>query len=61
MLKEDYGLVGDGHADRCTHGQVSLLPMESVDKMSKLGLVRGRPITIHAHAWRITSDERQGC
>jgi len=26
-LKEDYGLVGDAHADCCTHRQVSLLAM----------------------------------
>jgi MOSC domain-containing protein YiiM len=36
-LKEDYGLVGDAHADCCTHRQVSLLAMESIDKMRKLG------------------------
>jgi len=27
ILKEDYGLVGDAHADCCTHRQVSLLAM----------------------------------
>jgi len=37
VLKEDYGLLGDAHADCCTHRQVSLLAMESIDKMSKLG------------------------
>jgi MOSC domain-containing protein YiiM len=37
ILKEDYGLVGDAHADCCTHRQVSLLAMESIDKMRKLG------------------------
>jgi len=26
-LEEDYGLVGDAHADCCTHRQVSLLAM----------------------------------
>jgi MOSC domain-containing protein YiiM len=35
-LREDYGLVGDAHADCCTHRQVSLLAMESIDKMRKL-------------------------
>jgi FdhD protein len=40
-LKEDYGLVGDAHADRCTHRQVSLLAMESIDKVRKLGLEVG--------------------
>ncbi|NWF77918.1 MAG: MOSC domain-containing protein [Chloroflexi bacterium] len=37
ILKEGYGLVGDAHADCCTHRQVSLLAMESIDKMRKLG------------------------
>ncbi len=36
-LKEDYGLVGDAHADCCTHRQVSLLAVESIDKMRNLG------------------------
>ncbi len=37
ILKEDYGLVGDAHADCCTHRQVSLLAMESIDKIKKQG------------------------
>ena len=37
ILEEDYGLVGDAHADCCTHRQVSLLAMESIDKMRRLG------------------------
>jgi len=37
LLKEDYGLVGDAHADCCTHRQVSLLAMDSIDKMRGLG------------------------
>jgi MOSC domain-containing protein YiiM len=36
-LKEDYGLVGDAHADCCTHRQVSLLARESIDKMRGKG------------------------
>ena len=36
-LEEDYGLVGDAHADCCTHRQVSLLAIESIDKMRRLG------------------------
>ena len=36
-LKEDYGLVGDAHADCCTHRQVSLLSRESIDKMRGKG------------------------
>ena len=41
ILKEDYGLVGDAHADCCTHRQVSLLAMESIDKMRKLSFEVG--------------------
>jgi len=37
ILKEDYGLVGDAHADCCTHRQVSLLATESIAKMRTLG------------------------
>jgi MOSC domain-containing protein YiiM len=37
LIKEDYGLIGDAHADCCTHRQVSLLARESIDKMRKLG------------------------
>ena len=37
FLKEDYGLVGDAHADCCTHRQVSLLAIESITKMRDLG------------------------
>jgi len=38
LLKENFGLVGDAHADCCTHRQVSLLAVESIDKMRALGL-----------------------
>lgn len=41
ILKEDYGLIGDAHADCCTHRQVSLLAMESIDRMRKLGFQVG--------------------
>ena len=37
VLREDYGLVGDAHADCCTHRQVSLLAVESINKMRGLG------------------------
>ena len=37
FLKEDYGLVGDAHADCLTHRQVSLLAIESINKMQSLG------------------------
>ena len=38
ILKEDYGLIGDAHADCCSHRQVSLLAIESINKMRSLGL-----------------------
>ncbi len=38
LLKEDYGLVDDAHADCCTHRQVSLLARESIEKMRDLGI-----------------------
>ncbi len=38
LLKEDYGLIGDAHADCQTNRQVSLLAVESIDKMRHLGL-----------------------
>lgn len=37
VLREDYGLIGDAHADCCTHRQVSLLAIESIKKMQALG------------------------
>ena len=37
ILSEDYGLIGDAHADCCTHRQVSLLAIESIKKMRNLG------------------------
>jgi len=37
ILREDYGLIGDAHADCCTHRQVSLLAVESISKMRSLG------------------------
>jgi MOSC domain-containing protein YiiM len=37
IMKGGYGLVGDAHADCCTHRQVSLLAIESINKMRRLG------------------------
>ena len=37
FLKEDFGLVDDAHADCCTHRQVSLLAIESINKMRRFG------------------------
>jgi MOSC domain-containing protein YiiM len=41
ILREDHGLVGDAHADCCVHRQVSLLGMESIGKIKKLGFEVG--------------------
>ncbi|MDP3066491.1 MAG: MOSC domain-containing protein [Methanobacteriaceae archaeon] len=38
ILKENYGLVGDAHADAATHRQISLLAIESINKMREVGL-----------------------
>jgi len=38
LFKEEYGLIGDAHADYQTNRQVSLLAIESIDKMQNLGL-----------------------
>ena len=37
LLKENYGLEGDAHADYDTHRQVSLLAVESIDKIRSQG------------------------
>ena len=37
ILRENYGLAGDAHADCCTHRQVSLLAIEGINKMQRLG------------------------
>ena len=37
FFKEAYGLVDDAHADCQTHRQVSLLAIESIDKMRSQG------------------------
>ncbi len=36
-LHQDYGLVGDAHADCYSHRQVSLMAIESINKMRVLG------------------------
>jgi MOSC domain-containing protein YiiM len=37
ILKEEFGVIGDAHADCATHRQVSLLAVESIDKMRAKG------------------------
>ena len=37
FLKKDYGLIGDAHADCCTHRQISLLAIESINNMRGMG------------------------
>ncbi len=41
FLKEDYGLLGDAHAEEGSVRQVSLLSEESIESMRKLGLQVG--------------------
>ncbi len=38
ILIENYGLLGDGHAETRTHRQLSLLAVESIQKMRDSGL-----------------------
>ncbi len=38
LVRLDYGIEGDAHASSEWHRQVSLLAMESIDKMRKMGL-----------------------
>jgi MOSC domain-containing protein YiiM len=38
IIQEEFGVVGDAHADCTTHRQVSLLATESIDKMRGKGL-----------------------
>lgn len=37
-LKEDFGIIGDAHSSSDTHRQISLLAIESINKMRALGL-----------------------
>ena len=37
LFKRDFGLVDDAHSDSHTHRQVSLLAMESINKMRAMG------------------------
>ena len=37
FLEKGFGLTDDAHADCCTHRQVSLLAIESINKMRSLG------------------------
>lgn len=41
VLKEDFGLIGDAHAECGTHRQVSLLATGSIAKMQQLGFDLG--------------------
>jgi MOSC domain-containing protein YiiM len=38
FIREDYGVEGDAHADGTNHRQVSLLALESIEKMRERGL-----------------------
>lgn len=37
-LKEDYGIAGDAHSSSDIHRQISLLAVESINKMRDIGL-----------------------
>ena len=37
LLEQEFGIVDDAHADCCTHRQVSLLAIESINKMRGAG------------------------
>ena len=37
LFQVDYGLIDDAHADSSTHRQVSLLALESINKMREAG------------------------
>ncbi len=41
LIREEFGLVDDAHADCATHRQISLLAQESIDKMRQMGLKVG--------------------
>ncbi len=41
LIKEEFGLVDDAHADCATHRQISLLAQESIEKMRRMGLAVG--------------------
>jgi MOSC domain-containing protein YiiM len=38
LVEENHGLEGDAHSSQKTHRQVSLLALESIDKMRNMGL-----------------------
>ena len=38
IIREAYGLIGDAHANCDSHRQVSLMAIESINKMRRLGL-----------------------
>lgn len=38
LIRENFGLDGDGHASGTTHRQISLLAAESIDKMQDFGI-----------------------
>ena len=41
LIRENFGLDGDGHANGATHRQISLLAVESIRKMQNLGIEVG--------------------
>ena len=41
VIKENYGIEGDAHASEKWHRQISLLALESIEKMQAMGLKVG--------------------
>jgi len=41
LIRENFGLDGDGHANGTTHRQISLLAVESINTMQNLGIEIG--------------------
>lgn len=52
QVRENFGFVGDAHADSKTHRQVSLLAVESIDKMR----ARGFELNYGSFAENITTE-----
>lgn len=52
VIKENFGLTGDAHADGTTNRQVSLMSIESITRMKGLGF----PVEIGSFAENLTTE-----
>ena len=59
IVKEACGVTGDAHADSQTHRQVSLLAMESIAKMRRLGFERVHNVKGGYVAWKRARRARE--